>query len=166
MKAFADATREARHQAMGEEELAALDAALEKSSARVAAHMNDDHAQSLLAYAHYYARLPDATGAKMVGMSAKGFDLEVTLANGSSERVLVPYNEPLTSAADVRKRAVAMHMAAFHGLGFRYKLLNGFYKTAARQALHHMPKEGALSMKQLVIVGALAAGVLLLRKKL
>ena len=32
-----------------------------------------------------------------------------------------------------------MHFAAFNGLGWQYKLANGFYTGAARQAWHHMP---------------------------
>ena len=46
-------------------------------------------------------------------------------------KVLIPYEPALEKAGDVRKVAVAMHFAAFNGLGWQYKLANGFY-TAPR----------------------------------
>ena len=54
-------------------------------------------------------------------------------------RVLVPYDPPIQTAAQVRKIAVSMHFAAYNGLGFRYKLSQGFYTGAAKQAWTHMP---------------------------
>ena len=39
----------------------------------------------------------------------------------------------------LRKIAVAMHFEAYNGLGFFYKLQNGYYSGAARQAWAHMP---------------------------
>ena len=41
----------------------------------------------------------------------------------------------LLYARDVRKVAVAMHFAAFNGMGTQYKLARGFYTGAAQQAL-------------------------------
>ena len=63
------------------------------------------------------------------------------MADGSvKEKVLVKYDPPLKSAGEVRKVAVAMHFAAYNGMGVKYKLFNGFYTGAAKMAWTHMPK--------------------------
>ena len=113
---------------------------LDKSVARIMLHMNDDHADSLLAYAVFYAGMKNAKAAVMSGLTAKGFVLDVTLADGSlSKGVLVRYPTPLKSAGEVRKLAVAMHFAAYNGLGVGFKLRHNFYGNAVRQAWTHMP---------------------------
>lgn len=118
-----------------------LASSLAKMADRVITHMNDDHADSILAYAHFYAKLTGATSAKMTGLSVSGFELQVAMADGSTKsNVLVPYDPPLQTAAAVRKVAVTMHFAAYNGMGIKYKLLNGFYTGAARMAWTHMPK--------------------------
>ena len=118
----------------------ALEADLAKMSERVCSHMNHDHADSLLAWAHFYAKVPDAASATMTDVKPDGFELELTKADGYvMPKVLIPFDPPLEKAGDVRKVAVAMHFAAFNGLGWQYKLANGFYTGAARQAWHHMP---------------------------
>jgi len=130
---------------------------LDKMSARVCAHMNADHADSCVAWARYYARLADAASAEMTAVTPEGWALTVTMRDGSAKSVVVPYDPPLAAAKDVRKCAVAMHFAAFNGLGLRYKLANGYYSGAARQALHHMPK-WMLGAALVAVVGV-AAGV-------
>ena len=117
-----------------------LEADLAKMSERVCGHMNHDHADSLLAWAHFYAKVPDAAAATMTDVKPDGFELELTKADGYvMPKVLIPYEPALEKEGDVRKVAVAMHFAAFNGLGWQYKLANGFYTGAARQAWHHMP---------------------------
>ena len=116
-----------------------LAAELAKSEARIVTHMNDDHADSLLAYAHYFAAMPDAVRARMTGLSVSGFELCVTVSSGAETSVVVPYDPPIRSAIQVRKVAVAMHFKAFNSLGFRYKLFNGFYSGAVRMMWTHMP---------------------------
>ena len=115
-----------------------MEADLAKASARIAHHMNDDHSDSLLAYARYYGKL-DAKAAAMTGVTAQGFELDVTVADGSVKKTLVPYSRPLKSAGDVRKVAVEMHFAAYNGLGVVYKLKTNFYGNAVKQAWTHMP---------------------------
>ena len=51
--------------------------------ARISKHMNDDHSDSLLAWAHFYAKLPTATHATATTLTDQGFGLDVTLANGT-----------------------------------------------------------------------------------
>ena len=50
----------------------ALEADLAKMSERVCSHMNHDHANSLLAWAHFYAKVPDAAsvGAQQHGQQS------------------------------------------------------------------------------------------------
>ena len=136
-----------------------IDADLEKSAVRIMNHMNADHADSLLAYAHFYAGdgCASATAAKMVGVTRKGFELDVILADGTKWRVDIPYTSPLESAGQVRKIAVAMHFEAFNGLGIAYKLRHGFYSGAARQAWAHMPRN--VRMAGLGVVTGLVAVV-------
>ena len=102
--------------------------------------MNEDHGDSLLAFARWYAKLPDAASAKMATLNSAGFVLTVTMVDGSVQKeVLVPYSKPLASAGDVRKVAVAMHFEAYKQLGFGFKWSQGFYSRSAMQAWTHMP---------------------------
>ena len=90
----------------------ALEADLAKMSERVCGHMNHDHADSLLAWAHFYAKVPDAASATMTDVKSDGFELELTKADGYvMPKVLIPFDPPLEKAGDVRKVAVAMHFA-------------------------------------------------------
>ena len=136
-----------------------LDAELAKSAQRVITHMNNDHEPSLVAWARFYAKL-DAKAARMSGLTSSGFELDVTLADGSERKaVLIPHKPPLESAAQVRKVAVALHFEAFNGLGVSYKLWNGFYQDAARQAWAHMPRRARVAV--VAMVAAVAAAVAL-----
>ena len=117
-----------------------LEADVAKSATRVIKHMNDDHADSLLAYAAFFGGLHDARSARMTGLTSKGFELSVTMADGTvRERVLIAYLTPLKSAGEVRKLAVSMHFAAYNGLGIKFKLAHNYYGNAVRQAWTHMP---------------------------
>lgn len=114
--------------------------ALAKSSTRVITHMNDDHADSLLAYAIYFAGLSNAKSARMSALNVEGFVLDVVLDDGTVKTdVLIRYTSPLESAAGVRKLAVAMHFEAYNGLGMVFKIRNNFYGRAVVQAWTHMP---------------------------
>lgn len=114
--------------------------ALAKSATRIITHMNDDHSDSLLAYAHHYAGLKDAKAATMSGLNVDGFILSAKLKDGTvKQNVLIPYSSPLESAAGVRKLAVSMHFEAYNKLGHLYKFRNNFYGRAVIQAWTHMP---------------------------
>ena len=158
--------------------MSALDAELAKMATRVVTHMNDDRAcstahferprlflinacacadaDSCLAWAHYYAKLPSATSARMTGIDARGFMLDVTLPDGHIESCLIPYSPPLTEAKMVRKIAVAMHFEAYNGMGLGYKLSNGFYSGAAKQAWTHMPAKVRTGFKCAAAVAVFA----------
>ena len=116
-------------------------------AARVTRHMNEDHGDSCLAWAHHYAQLPGATSARMTGLTASGFKLDVTLPDGLVQSALIPYRPALTEAKQVRKVAVAMHFEAFNALGFWYKLKNGFFSGAAKQAWTHLPPKLRMAVR-------------------
>ena len=116
-----------------------LEAELAGMAGRVVKHMNEDHGDSCLAWAHHYAKMPAATSAKMTGVTPSGFTLDVTLPDGLVKSATIPYSPPLTEAKQVRKVAVAMHFEAFNALGMWYKLKMGFFSGAAKQAWTHLP---------------------------
>ena len=138
-----------------------LSEALAKSERRITTHMNEDHADSLLAYARWYAKLDSALSAEMATLNAKGFVLTVTMADGTvRSNVLIPYNKPLTGAGEVRKVAVQMHFEAYNKLGFGFKWSQSFYSRAAKQAWTHMParvKLTAVASLAIAVVGAAVA---------
>jgi hypothetical protein len=135
-----------------------------KTVERVASHMNADHGDSMLAWVHYYAELPEAQSARITTITAAGWGLEVGFADGKVKSVTVPFDREMKGPADLRKSAVAMHMEAFHGLGYMYKLKNGYYPNAANMAWTHMPKK----VKTGLIVGVpvvLALGIFAARRR-
>ena len=146
--------------------MSTLEADLERMSSRIITHMNADHADSLLAYAVYFAGLTDARSAKMSGVNTTGFELDVTLASGTVKKgVLIEYTSPLRSAGEVRKLAVSMHFAAYNGLGLGFKLRNNFYGNAVRQAWTHMPAKIKYPAAA-ILFGTLAACAKLMRRLL
>eukprot|EP01084_Bolivina_argentea_P276850 472484_1 len=138
-----------------------LEAALAKSSEHIISHMNLDHTDSCLVYAHYYAKLTDAVSAVMVGLTTDGFEFNVTLMNGTvKKKVLIPFETPLTDAKDVRKIAVSMHFAAYNGMGIQYKLQQGYYQKTAKQAWKHIP----FNVKWCIVGGIVGVVALVLLK--
>jgi hypothetical protein len=146
---------------MGGEE---LEAEIAKSADRVMKHMNEDHGDSIKAYARAYGGEPEATAAVISGLNAEGFVLTVTLPGGVTKPgVLVPYTTPLSSAKDLHKVAVAMHFSAHNELGYVYKLSSGYYLTAAKmvwsQGSKAVMKRPCFSFAVVGSVGAVAAAV-------
>lgn len=135
--------------------------ALAKSERRITKHMNEDHADSLLAWAKWYAKLDSAVSAEMATLSTNGFVLTVILADGTMRSdVLIPYNKPLKSAGEVRKLAVVMHFEAYNKLGFGFKWSQSFYSRAAKQAWTHMPAQvrwTAVTSLAMAVFGAAVA---------
>jgi len=109
-----------------------LETDLAKHAPRVITHMNDDHADGLVAYARAFGNppCPDAVGAVLVGVESAGFVLRVSLpADRTVEHVRVAYPQPLESARDLHKVAVQMYFQAFDKLGFVYKVQHGYFQT-------------------------------------
>ena len=117
--------------------------------------MNDDHADSVQAYARAYGGEPQAQGAVITALNADGFVLAVTLPGGATKKgVLVPYTTSIASAKDLHKVAVAMHHSAFNKLGFGYKVRSGYYLTVAQMVWVHGSK--AAGKRPCVSLGVLA----------
>ena len=82
-------------------------------AAGIVEHMNRDHATSVAELAAHYAKA-SGTAARMVGLDARGFDVEVTLADGA-RRVRIPFPAPATTPDAVRKAVMGMLSKARKG---------------------------------------------------
>ncbi|MEA5392807.1 DUF2470 domain-containing protein [Cyanobium gracile UHCC 0139] len=72
-------------------------------SDRICKHMNDDHAEAVLAYARHYGGCTEAQEARMVAVEPEAMRLEVDGA-----RVDVPFDHALTDSEDAHRTLVAM----------------------------------------------------------
>ena len=110
----------------------ALEADLAKMSERVCGHMNPT---TPFAAAWAPPKCP-ASGAATMTDANRTAELELTKADGYvMPKVLIPLNR--AGEGGRRTRVAARCTSAFNGLGWQYKLANGFYTGAARQR-HHM----------------------------
>mmetsp|Transcript_104887 Transcript_104887/g.224133 ORF Transcript_104887/g.224133 Transcript_104887/m.224133 type:complete len:158 (-) Transcript_104887:87-560(-) len=134
-----------------------LESALAASKERIMKHMNDDHGDSLLAYARHYAKMDTATSSQITDLSAAGLTLEVALDGGRSDQAFVPFSRPLTNAGDIRKIVVEMHHEAYGALGCVFKLQQGYYSSMVRHALEGMQKSKT-AMIAVAVVGIAAVG--------
>lgn len=75
---------------------------------RIMNHMNEDHGQSLVLYAHAFTNRGDVTEAKMVNLTAT----EILLQLESGEQLAVPLSKPVNSAKDAHTVLVEMHKQA------------------------------------------------------
>lgn len=83
---------------------------------RITRHMNDDHAADCLAICRALGGVPDATAARMTGMTAEAFAFAATVG-GVDTPVRVPFGRRLTERAEVRVEAVRMAEEARARLG-------------------------------------------------
>ena len=72
-------------------------------SERICRHMNDDHSDAVLRYAHHYGGLTSATAASMTGVTAEAMTLEV-----NSKTISIPFDHMLTGSEDAHCTRVAM----------------------------------------------------------
>ena len=72
-------------------------------SARICAHMNNDHAEAVLAYARHYGGVADAHAARMLQVLPEAMELNVDGAT-----ISVPFDHPLTDSEDAHRTLVAM----------------------------------------------------------
>jgi heme iron utilization protein len=77
------------------------------AAADIIAHMNDDHADAMVAYAKGLLRVPEATAATMTAVDRYGFDLAITTPSGPKAARLA-FDEALDSTDAVRMAMVAM----------------------------------------------------------
>lgn len=71
---------------------------------RITGHMNDDHSDTLVDYAHAFANRKDVNEAKMVGLTESEIVLE--LENG--ERLEIALTSPVITAKDAHMVLVEM----------------------------------------------------------
>lgn len=74
---------------------------------RMTAHMNDDHPDSVAAYARYYGKRADVTSARIVEFDAGGITLHVD-SRGEHWRLRIPFDHQIVDRADARATLVAM----------------------------------------------------------
>ena len=79
-------------------------------SDRICRHMNDDHAEAVLAYARYYGGIEAPASARMLAVGPEAMQLEV---DGSP--VEVRFDHPLTDSEDAHRTLVAMLRAMPQG---------------------------------------------------
>jgi putative heme iron utilization protein len=72
-------------------------------SDRICNHMNEDHAEAVLAYARHYGGLTEAREARMIAVDPGAMRLEV-----DGERVEVPFDHTLSDSEDAHRTLVAM----------------------------------------------------------
>lgn len=76
-------------------------------SDRICKHMNDDHADAVLTYAHVFGKTPEATAAVMQSIDLEGMTLDAEV-NGERVPVRVPFAAPLADAKEAHYVLVDM----------------------------------------------------------
>ena len=84
--------------------------------AAVTGHMNGDHPEDTLIICRGLGGEFDATAARMTDLDTEGGDYVVTV-DGTERTVRVPWGEPLTERAQIRKEVVRMYRESCLKLG-------------------------------------------------
>ena len=79
--------------------------------ARMVSHMNEDHADSVLAYAQHFGQCHDATAATLIDVTADAMMLKVVVM-GDEKEINIPFEHPLKSGHDAHMTMVKMSKAA------------------------------------------------------
>ena len=90
-----------------EDYLAAAPDPLANAAAGILTHMNDDHADAVLAYARALAGITAATAATMTAVDRYGFELAATTPDGPKAARLA-FESEVTTSDEVRKAMVAL----------------------------------------------------------
>jgi len=149
--------------AASSDEIAASTDAADESFPRgpqIIAHMNEDHADSILVYALHYAGFdgttrPRASQASITSVDYDGLLLSVEATDGSvHEDVRVRYPRGRIKEEQlVRKVVVEMHHEAYKKLGLLYQARSGYlYKSLIRDG-------GLLKDKKKLALAAAVVGV-------
>jgi putative heme iron utilization protein len=72
-------------------------------SDRICKHMNDDHAEAVVAYARHYGGVETATAAQMVAVGPEAMQLEV-----DGQMLEVRFDHTLSDSDDAHRTLVAM----------------------------------------------------------
>lgn len=85
-------------------------------AAGILEHMNEDHADALLAYAHAFTKATGATSATMTDIDRYGFEMRVVTADGDAPARLA-FASPIATPTEAREALVAMVREARAKLG-------------------------------------------------
>jgi heme iron utilization protein len=80
---------------------------LAASAAGILTHMNDDHAEAVLAYARVLAAVPEASSATMTAVDRYGFELALITPEGP-RAVRLAFDAPVATNDEVRRAMVAL----------------------------------------------------------
>jgi heme iron utilization protein len=83
----------------------------DETAARILGHMNEDHADSVLAYARHFGGRLSATAASLVGIDREGMDISVTEPSGPSP-LRIRFSIPLVDATAAHHTLVEMSKEA------------------------------------------------------
>lgn len=83
---------------------------------RMVAHMNEDHADSVLAYAQHFAKRPQVTAARLLDVTPTEMHLVATGPDGD-EPLRIPFDHSLESGHDAHMTMVKMSKQAKRSLG-------------------------------------------------
>ncbi|MFC4561467.1 DUF2470 domain-containing protein [Nocardiopsis mangrovi] len=78
--------------------------------------MNDDHADDTLLICRALGDRPDAVSARMTGLDGEGGDY-VAVVGGAEVPVRIPWSEPLTERAQIRREVVRMYQESCRLMG-------------------------------------------------
>ena len=82
---------------------------------RIVEHMNSDHADSVLTYAHHFAQRSEADKARLVTLNASTLTIEAWI-HEEWETLEIHFEQPLTSAHDAHMTLVKMSKDAKRAL--------------------------------------------------
>ena len=78
-------------------------------SARICTHMNDDHAEAVLAYARHYGGIDSPSEASMLEVQSGGM-----LLNVDGRDLHIPFDHVLSDSEDAHRTLVAMLLSLIH----------------------------------------------------
>jgi putative heme iron utilization protein len=80
-------------------------------SDRICKHMNEDHAEAVLTYAHVYGKSPTAETAAMKAIDPLGMDLTAQV-DGNTIGLRIPFDRELTDSEDAHQTLISMIKSA------------------------------------------------------
>jgi putative heme iron utilization protein len=81
------------------------------AAAAMMSHMNDDHADAVIAYARYYGGATDIDAARITAMDSRG--IIVTVSSGTASKTIpIAFDHELADADDGRNTLIAMYRQA------------------------------------------------------
>ncbi|MGB0589982.1 MAG: HugZ family protein [Myxococcota bacterium] len=90
------------------------------AAAPIIAHMNDDHADTMVLYCKAFSKASDTSAAQMTGVDRYGFEMSATTAEGPRP-IRLAFPAPITRPDEVRSALVQLAKAARTTLGMPAK---------------------------------------------